>query len=565
MNNQELKQRIRTAAEHAAPDQLDKILSSCDEQKGEIIQMTTYKKNKKKGIAAFAAAAAALVLCLGIYAFAGNIRTTTVDSVILLDVNPSLSLSVNSKEKKVVQAEALNADAEEVLGDMDLEGTSLEVAVNALIGSMLQKGYLDGSKNSVLVSVESEDMERATQLEQEVSEAITLAMQSDSVEASVLTQTISTSDEELSTLAETYGISLGKAALIQEVISQDATLTFEDLVSLNISEIALLISSRNITTDTVTSTGEVSSDGYIGSNAALEAALTHAGVAASEITKQEIELDSHKGIIVYEVEFETSSMEYEYHINATTGEVVEYESEGKDHQSAGSTTGSSGTVSSDTSSTGSTTGSSGSGSATGDTSSTGSTDTTGSASSDTSAASTTSASTYIGEAKAKEIALADAGFAESDTKYINCWIEYDDGRAECYEVEFEVNSVEYEYKIGLYDGAILKSESESHHHSHSSSASGSSTTDSTGGTTTGTTSETTTAASTAYIGEDAAYQIALTNAGVSSSNVKKYEVKLDNDHNRMIYEVEFETTGKLEYEYEIDALTGEIISVEVDD
>ncbi|MCD7750800.1 MAG: PepSY domain-containing protein, partial [Lachnospiraceae bacterium] len=216
-----------------------------------------------------------------------------------------------------------------------------------------------------------------------------------------------------------------------------------------------------------------------------------------------------------------------------------------------------------------------------------STDTTGSASGNTSTtdAGTTSTGIYIGEVKAKEIALADAGFSESDVKYINCWIEYDDGRAEYYEVEFEVNSVEYEYEIGLYDGAVLKSESESHH-SYSSSASnstgsgsgtasgssssdasssGSSTSDSTGSSSTGTTSETATASSTAYIGEDAAFQIALTDAGVSSSDLKEYEVKLDNDHNRMIYEVEFETTGKLEYEYEIDALTGEIISREVDD
>ncbi len=440
MNNQELTQRIRTAAEHAAPDQLDKILSSCDEQKGEIVQMTTYK-NKKKGITMIAAAAAVLVLCLGLYAFAGNTRTAAVDAVILLDVNPSLSLSVDSKEK-VVAAQALNADAEEVLGDMDLEGTSLEVAVNALIGSMLQKGYLDGSKNSVLVSVESEDSERGTQLELEVSDAVTTAMQSGSVDASVLTQTISTSDEELSTLAETYGISLGKAALIQEVIEQDATLTFEDLASLNISEIAVLISSRNITTDTVTSTGEVSADGYIGSSAALEAALNHAGVSASDITKQEIELDSHKGTIVYEVEFETSSMEYEYHINATTGEIVEYESESKGHEQAAAGSTSNGNTS-------------------------------GSADSTTS----------------------NSGNAAGDT-----------------------------------------------------STAGSNTTS------TGT-----------YIGEDAAHQIALTNAGVSSSDLKKCEVKLDDDHNRMIYEVEFKTTSKMEYEYEIDATTGEIISVEIDD
>ncbi|MCD8240717.1 MAG: hypothetical protein LUB58_04960, partial [Oscillospiraceae bacterium] len=41
MKDQELERRIRTAMEHAAPDRLDSILSSCDEQKGEYTNMTT--------------------------------------------------------------------------------------------------------------------------------------------------------------------------------------------------------------------------------------------------------------------------------------------------------------------------------------------------------------------------------------------------------------------------------------------------------------------------------------------------------------------------------------------
>ena len=89
----------------------------------------------------------------------------------MLDVNPSLSLSVDAEEK-VLSAEALNEDAEKVLGSMELKDTSLEVAVNAIIGSMLQKGYLGDLQNAILVSVENDDATRGEALQKKVAEAI---------------------------------------------------------------------------------------------------------------------------------------------------------------------------------------------------------------------------------------------------------------------------------------------------------------------------------------------------------------------------------------------------------
>ena len=47
---EELEERIRVAMDHAAPNVLDRILSSCEEQKGNVIPMTTGKKNWKKQI-----------------------------------------------------------------------------------------------------------------------------------------------------------------------------------------------------------------------------------------------------------------------------------------------------------------------------------------------------------------------------------------------------------------------------------------------------------------------------------------------------------------------------------
>lgn len=142
----------------------------------------------------------------------------------MLDVNPSLSMTVSSKER-VLSVTPFNQDAEVILGDMDLTGTDLDVAVNALIGSMLQNGYLSDIQNAILVSVENQDAAKSAQLQQHLTDTINSVFQGGSLEGAVLSQTV-TESADLNALAQQYGISVGKASLIQEVIAQDSTLTF---------------------------------------------------------------------------------------------------------------------------------------------------------------------------------------------------------------------------------------------------------------------------------------------------------------------------------------------------
>lgn len=66
-------------------------------------------------------------------------------------------------------------------------------------------------------------------------------------------------------------------------------------------------------------------------------------------------------------------------------------------------------------------------------------------------------SSYIGDVKAKSIALQHAGLTESQISSLRCKLDYDHGRAE-YEVEFHANYLEYEYTIDATTGAILKYE-----------------------------------------------------------------------------------------------------------
>ncbi len=60
---------------------------------------------------------------------------------------------------------------------------------------------------------------------------------------------------------------------------------------------------------------------------ALQKALAHAGLEASQVTATKVELDVDHGVTVYEVEFNTNEYEYEYEINAETGKVIKAEKE----------------------------------------------------------------------------------------------------------------------------------------------------------------------------------------------------------------------------------------------
>lgn len=516
MTDHELERRLRTALDHAAPNDLEGVLSRCETGKGTVIDMTNaVETKKKKNRWAPLAAAACLALVLvggggGYYYYTAN---NAVASLVSLDVNPSIQLEVN-KNEKVLSATPMNDDGAEVLADMDLKGTPADVAMYAIIGSLLQHGYVDELANSILITVEDDDQARGEKLQQELTAQADAALENAQVSGAVLAQTLQHT-EELSQKAQEYGISTGKAALIQAIVEgSNNTKTFEELVGLSINELNLLYtaqaplegqtsggqqSSGAANTAPITTSGSASQSAYIGLEAAKQAALNHAGVSASQATFLEAEYDYDDGRMVYEVEFHVNGTEYEYEIDAQTGDVVKHKTE----QNGANTGGSSANTSS-----------------------------------------------YIGESAAKAAALKHAGVSESSTKYCNAWLEYDDGRPECYEVEFMANNTRYEYKIALTSATVLESEQESY---GSSGSSGQSTGQTGSGSGTSSTD----------IGAEKAKSIALNHAGVSASQTTELKVERDTDDGVLEYEVEFKAGGK-EYEYTIHGGTGQILKYESD-
>lgn len=65
------------------------------------------------------------------------------------------------------------------------------------------------------------------------------------------------------------------------------------------------------------------------------------------------------------------------------------------------------------------------------------------------------------------------------------------------------------------------------------------------------------------IGEAKAKEIALSNAGIEEGNISRYQCSKDRDDGRTLYEIHF-SAGDTEYEYEINASTGEILNYDTE-
>lgn len=71
---------------------------------------------------------------------------------------------------------------------------------------------------------------------------------------------------------------------------------------------------------------QVESDDYIGDKAARNIALNHSRVNKKDVAFINSKLDWEDGIVVYEIKFYTKdNKQYEYDVNASTGEVVKFD------------------------------------------------------------------------------------------------------------------------------------------------------------------------------------------------------------------------------------------------
>lgn len=323
MTDPEIEKKVKSAFTSNVPNVLDQILSECGKQEGREIVMPE-RKIKNRRLTWIAGIAAVFVLLItGILGTRFYQINYGVDSVVSLDVNPSIEIRTNQNEK-VINVLARNEDAQIVIGEMNFKGSDLEVTVNALIGSMLRNGYLNDSSNSILISVYGDNGTKADALQEKLSQKVQEILQTDTFCGAILSQVVS-QNPELQTLADAYGISLGKAQLIQQFIRQNPQYSFENLAALTINELNLMRKINGISLDDVQSVGDVSGKAYIGVERVKEIVFSQAEISdESAVSKLKIEMDYEHGIMIYEVSFFYENNKYHFGLDAITGEATEF-------------------------------------------------------------------------------------------------------------------------------------------------------------------------------------------------------------------------------------------------
>ena len=490
MKREEIEKKLDTAVSGMIPEDMFKRISenivSVDAERME--------KGMKKKFNIFGkgfvgvAAAACVLFAVGVVGVPYYGNNYVPDSHVDIDVNPGVEI-VTNKKNKVLEVQSTNQDGAAVIDGMNLKNTELKVAVNALIGSMVQKGYIQNDNTGILVTVRNDNEDKANKVKAEVLNDINTALSTNSVQATVINQTVKTT-VDAKKFATENNISIGKAVFVLNLAAKDTSLDAKELAKMKVSEIASLVVQKGIdirdivdydsddsiweniadaiedmdedarkkeiatsaavenstaaattaqpatTQPAVTvapaTTAAQSNNtvGDIGIEKAKEIAMSHAGVSVGSVSFIKAKLDHEDGVKVYDIEFYSGNVEYDYEINAATGAIVSFDQDIENHeiptQPAAPTQPQSAAP-------------------------------TQAATQPQTAAPTQAASSVISVDKAKQIALSHAGV--SGASFTKVKLDTDDG-VRVYEIEFKVGNVEYDYDIDASSGAIISSSSE---------------------------------------------------------------------------------------------------------
>lgn len=389
MKNKNIKGELYNIFDNLIYSSFDNVAHKVKNNKGVVLNMKK-ENNKKLFYGLGFGFACVIMLFIGIIFFKNNSNI----AVIGIDVNPSLELGINSKNK-VVSVNTNNDDAIKVIGDMNLKGTDVLVAMNAIFGSMVKNGYINDSENSILISLVDGEY-NVDKLANDVYNHL----QNEKINSSILTLNTNTSDYD-NELSKKYNISVSKVKLIKSIINKNSLYRFEDLFKLNTNELNILANNSINKNEEVSTIGSASTSKYISIDIVKDIVFKHAKVENKNIVNLEIEYDYENGNMIYDVEFDCNNIEYDYEVDAVSGKILESEIENKNKDSNNNN------------------------------------------------------NTYLSKDKIKEITLKKANVS----KYYDYDIEFKfKGGTPIYEVEFETDSAEYDIKINAKNGNIIKYE-----------------------------------------------------------------------------------------------------------
>ena len=241
MNRSQLKKSLRSAVLQTTPDILPRLLPDYPAENLRKICPPAAPAGRYR--ARFACVMAAVcLLFLGVF----YLVQPKVDSLVSIDVNPSIELTVDQRDR-VIDSIASNQDAADILKNLNLKNKDLKEATDQIISEMIRTGYLNAGStdNTILISVANSNVQKTEQLQDKITDTIQNVLKENKAGAKVLRQT-DTLSEDLQNFARENGVSVGKADFVRKLIQKDRSLDAKALCKMSVKELTALAAQKKL-------------------------------------------------------------------------------------------------------------------------------------------------------------------------------------------------------------------------------------------------------------------------------------------------------------------------------
>lgn len=182
------------------------------------------------------------VILLGAVVFLASCATSSnaqEDTYLTLDINPSIELIVTPREK-VVYANPLNEDGEILLAELDLIGMQLDDAMDLIIETAIELGYIDVDAEETFVQVSSvaKNTEIGDKIRERAKEHINNAFKDRMMMGRAEDKGFT---PEFLAEAESYGVTPGFLFLAQKAVIASDELLLEDALLMTVQELQAIL------------------------------------------------------------------------------------------------------------------------------------------------------------------------------------------------------------------------------------------------------------------------------------------------------------------------------------
>jgi ElaB/YqjD/DUF883 family membrane-anchored ribosome-binding protein len=161
------------------------------------------------------------------------------DTYITVDINPSVELIVNRKEI-VIYANPLNEDGEVLLAELELVGLPLDEALDLVIQTAIELGYIDVDAEETFVSISaiSKNSEMGEKMRERAKEHINNAFKNRAMMGRAEDKGFT---PEFVAEAESYGVTPGFLFLAKTALIVDDELTLETALTMSVEELQAIL------------------------------------------------------------------------------------------------------------------------------------------------------------------------------------------------------------------------------------------------------------------------------------------------------------------------------------